>query len=168
MTAEANGPEPIEPPDNGILDVPPQVRSGPGGWVAVTAMAAGLVLGILLTVSFGIGADIRSGEGFLVAQGSLAQTLTDDISGSGSVGPSFWSREGEFCRVFSARGAQRRGLSGIACRENRSWRIRMIVVMGAGGDLPTSVRSTMQDLMVGAPLSAEAERQARRQGWRAG
>ena len=136
------------------------------GLIAIGAMAAGLALGVLLAGSFGIGSDIRAGNGFLVAGGTLAQDLANGMSGHGSVGPSFWSRDGEFCRVFSIRSGAAGGLSGIACRTSTDWRIEVVTVLNADGAVPAAVRSMMQDLMVGMPLTPAAEIQARRQGWR--
>jgi hypothetical protein len=139
------------------------------GWVATAAMIAGLILGVVLALSFGIGSDFRAGEGLLFAQGRLAQNLASNLSGKGGVGPSFWSKDGSFCRVFSIQSVRASGMSGIACRENGGWRVRIVTATsGAEGDLPASVTSTMQDIIVGAPLDAAAEQQARRQGWRPG
>lgn len=148
----------------------PRTKSGNhGGWIAVTAMASGLLLGVLLSASFGIGSDIRAGGGSLFAQGALARALSDEMSGSHGMGPSFWSREGYFCRGFDTRnGGQQPGLDGIACREGAGWRIRIMTTATGAAGMPASVRSTMDSLIIGAPLDAAAERQARRQGWRPG
>jgi hypothetical protein len=137
-------------------------------WVATAAMTAGLILGVVLASSFGIGSDFRAGEGLLFAQGTLAQNLASNLSGKGGVGPSFWSKDGSFCRVFSIQSVRASGMSGLACRENGGWRVRIVTATNGAGDIPASVTSTMQDLIVGAPLDAAAEQQARRQGWRPG
>lgn len=136
------------------------------GWLAVTAMASGLVLGVLLAASFGIGSDIRAGGGLLLAQGTLAQALSDEMSGSHGIGPSFWSRDGYFCRAFDTRKGEQPGLDGIACRERAGWHIRIVTTATGPGATPASVQNTMDNLVVGSPLDAAAERQARRQGWR--
>ena len=87
-------------------------------WIAPGAMAAGLLLGILLAGSFGIGSDIRGGSGALFAQGNLAQKLTSELSGNGAVGPSFWSKEGVFCRVFETRAGAASGYREVRdCRD---------------------------------------------------
>jgi hypothetical protein len=135
-------------------------------WVAPGAMAAGIVLGVLLADSFGIGSDIRAGSGTLFAQGHLAQQLSGELSGNGAVGPSFWSKEGAFCRMFEARSGKISGLSGIACREKGGWRIRIVTETNGAAELPGSVKATMANLIVGVPLDSDAEQQARRQGWR--
>jgi hypothetical protein len=135
-------------------------------WIAPGAMAAGILLGALLAASFGIGSDIRGGSGALFAQGNLAQRLTSELSGDGTVGPSFWSKDGVFCRVFETRTRTASGLSGIACRENGEWRIRIVTQTDGAPELPGSVKAVMANLIVGTALDPEAEQQARRQGWR--
>lgn len=135
-------------------------------WIAVTAMGAGLVLGVLLAGASGIGTDIRAGDMALFAQGSLAQRLTGEVSGAAGIGPSFWSREGTFCRVYTTGNPERAGLSGIACRETGGWRIKIVAVRDSGG-VPAPVRSVMENLIVGGSLDRAAEQQARRQAWRA-
>lgn len=154
--------EPAEPRDTGGLEASATLRR----WIAPAAMAAGIVLGVLLAGSFGLGSDIRSGGGTLFAQGDLAQRLTGELSGNGAVGPSFWSTDGAFCRVFEAGAGKASGLSGIACRENGGWRIRIVTQTNGVAELPGSVKATMANLIVGAPLDPDAEQQARRQGWR--
>jgi hypothetical protein len=138
------------------------------GWLAVTAMASGLVLGVLLAASFGIGSDIRAGDGLLFAQGSLGQALSDEMSGSHGIGPSFWSKDGYFCRGFNTGKGEGPGLDGIACRERAGWRIRIVTNAPGPAVMRASVRSMMDNLIIGSPLDAAAERQARRQGWRPG
>jgi hypothetical protein len=149
-------------------------RSGSGvsaaskGWVAVGATAAGIALGVLVAAAFGMGSDFRGGEGGLFAGGTLAQNLANEKSGGGAVGPSFWSRDGSFCRVFSRRSFRGAGLTGIACRENGGWRVRIVTESDTTGALPAEVRAVMENLIVGTPLDPAAEQQARRQGWRPG
>jgi hypothetical protein len=155
--------------------------AGSQSWISVCAMAAGLVLGVLLAASFGLGADMRSAGGALLAQGELASTLSNalvsddgDRRGGARIGASFWSKNGSFCRTFIARRAGETALAGIACRERGSWRIPVLATADSGeaGDnsvtegLPAPVRSVMANLMVGAPLDQDAERQARNQAWR--
>jgi len=135
-------------------------------WIAPGAMAAGILLGALLAGSFGIGSDIHGGSGALFAQGNLAQRLASELSGNGTVGPSFWSKDGVFCRAFETRTRTASGLSGIACRETGGWRIRIVTETGGAPELPGSVKAVMANLIVGTALDPEAEQQARRQGWR--
>jgi len=135
-------------------------------WIAPVALACGVGLGVLLAASFGIGADLQGSGSSLAAQGSLAQHLSDDLTGAAGMGPSFWTKDGYFCRVFSTARTGASGLSGIACRERDVWAVRIVGENGAGETVTAPVRSLMENLIVGAPLTAEAERQLRRQGWR--
>jgi hypothetical protein len=63
---------------------------------------------------------------------------------------------------------------GIACREGGAWRIVATSAVAPSGEgesdaliLPAPIRGVMENLIVGEPLSGDAERQARSQGWRA-
>jgi predicted outer membrane lipoprotein len=153
-----------------------------GSAIPALAMAAGIVLGVLLAASFGIATDMRSEGGTLIAQGELAHILSTALPaeenprrGAARVGPSFWSKNGSFCRSFATRGNGESALAGLACRERGAWRIAAIAAIEPAGsagsklaasDLPASVRGVMDNLIVGEPLDSDAERQARYQGWR--
>jgi hypothetical protein len=167
MTAEPDI-QPAPRAGGGADDASPvSVTSGNyAGLLAITAMGSGLLLGVLLAASFGIGSDLRAGGGSLFAQGELAQALTDQMSGNRGIGPSFWSKDGVFCRVFDTRKARQPGLDGIACREGAGWRVRIVTTSTGASAMPETVRSTMGNLIVGRPLDTAAERQARHQGWR--
>ncbi len=56
----------------------------PRSWIATCALAAGLVLGVLLAGSFGIGSNIFTAGGTLRAGGMLAQRLSKRNLGPGS------------------------------------------------------------------------------------
>ena len=152
-------------------------------WIPAIAMAAGIVLGALLAASFGIGTDMRSDGGALIAQGELAHMLStalpsdqqDALANHARVGASFWSKNGVFCRSFTMQKGRESALAGIACRERGAWRIAAMAATEPGeitaprqesAGLPASVRTVMENLIVGEPLKEEAERQARSQGWR--
>ena len=149
-------------------------------WIPVAAMAVGIILGVLLAASFGTGTDLRGAGGSLVAQSELAQTLSlrlsnEETKGNTQVGASFWSKNGAFCRSFAMRGNAESAIVGIACRERGAWRIAVMATVARDeisfplvpAALPPSVRSVMENLIVGQILDTDAERQARNQGWRA-
>src|SRR5438270_12301160 len=122
MTDDAHpGADPLDSP--GAAGSPPVWSHR---WLAVGAMAAGLVLGIVAAGSVGIGGDLRSSGGNLYAQGALGEALTNELSGAGPVGPSFWSKDGTFCRAFTIRPSTAGGIAGIACREGAAWRVRVV------------------------------------------
>jgi hypothetical protein len=149
-------------------------------WIPAMAMAAGIILGVFLAGSFGIATDMRSDGGALIAQGELAHMLNtalasdeEDVPASRArVGASFWSKNGVFCRSFTTQRNAQSALAGIACRERGAWRIVAMAAIEAGESagtppaLPASVRTVMENLIVGEPLKDAAERQARSQGWR--
>jgi hypothetical protein len=158
-----------------------RIATGTASWIPAAAMAAGIALGVVLAGSFGIGTDIRSENGTLVAQGQLAQALTATLSedeaarsGGTRIGASFWSKNAVFCRSFATRSDAPNTLMGIACRDRGAWRIAAIAATAPSEEsesgaivLPAGVRGVMENLIVGEPLNSEAERQARSQGWRA-
>jgi len=148
-------------------------------WIPAAAVAAGIGLGVLLAGTYGIGTNLRSETGSLVAQGELAQALTSQLwneqsRSAAQIGASFWSKNGAFCRSFALRGNTESAMTGIACRERGAWRIVVAAAVApeevpfplAPAALPPSVRGVMDNLIVGQTLEAEAERQARSQGWR--
>jgi hypothetical protein len=152
-------------------------------WIPAIAMAAGIVLGVLLAASFGIGTDMRSDGGTLIAQGELAHVLStalpsdqqDALSNRARVGASFWSKNGVFCRSFATQRNAASALAGLACRERGAWRVAAMAAIESGESegtrqvsarLPASLRAVMENLIVGEPLTEAAERQARNQGWR--
>jgi hypothetical protein len=159
-----------------------RVATGTASWIPAVALAAGIALGVVLAGSFGIGTDVRSQNGSLIAQGELAQALTSALpgeenaarSGVTRVGASFWSKNAVFCRTFASKPNAPNALAGIACREGGAWRIvghfrsgaRTMRVQAIALVLPASIRGVMENLIVGEPLSGDAERQARGQGWR--
>jgi hypothetical protein len=177
VSTESRFADPIEPPVTDRESVSEQHSSAPEPqpaappflhrWIAVACMTAGLILGVVLASSFGIGSDIRSSGGALFAQGTLGEALSRDLSGEGSaIGPTFWSKDGVFCRVFTRR-AVNAGLAGVACRDGGAWRITIVSELDSTGQLPAAIRAVMDNLIVGAPLERAAEEQAQRQGWRA-
>src|SRR6185437_7713368 len=126
-------------------------------WITVGAMAAGILLGVLLAASFGIGADLRGEDGALLAQGELGHVLSTVLApeqgpaerADARVGASFWSKNGAFCRSFATRAQAGSALAGIACRERGAWRLMVLATVEARdvagarlatADLPPSVR----------------------------
>ena len=133
-------------------------------WIAVPALAASLVLGLF---AFGV----RPSQGY--AEGQLADALETQLVASQSrdapvrILLSFENAEGQFCRGFS--GAAE---AGIACRDERGWRLRERV--DGGGSQTTEYRQAgsaevlalAQEMAVGPALDAAGERKAARQNWR--
>lgn len=162
------------------LSQSPAEQSAPRGaspLIPVGAMAVGVVLGVLLSGSVTPETDIRNDGGVVKAGGTLSRALSmvtrsDRNGGAFSpvvIGDSFFSSDGFFCRDFKTGQADKGGLSGIACREDDAWRIRVLAGTAQDGGkeqpVPEAVRNMLNSMMVGAPLDEAGERAARAQGW---
>ena len=151
-------------------------------WRSMTSLAASL----LIVVGAGFFAWHRSqsvmienrGDS-LVAGGSLAQALSNQLAGdpaSGGVrlGLSFLAKTGNYCRTFTISGAASR--AGLACRHADRWEIRALTqpeaapgeseYRTAGSGLPPSIIAAVEGEISGEPLDRTAEIAARGQGWR--
>jgi hypothetical protein len=153
-------------------------------WPQWTALAASLIVGViagrLLLVPSGTGPIVmRSGQ--VVASGTLAEALSDQLAadqpaaGPVSIGVSFRSKSGEYCRTFAWR--QTADLAGLACRAADGWRVRVLdgtqpaaadsgSYRQAASPMPPAVIAAVGDLIAGEPLDAQAESAARAQHWR--
>jgi len=153
-----------------VVAFPARRRAVPT-WAAI---AATLVVGVIagLSVPRGpqptIGSDLR-------AHGALAVALDKQLASAPAqgaavrVGLTFKSANG-YCRTFTER-----SVAGLACREGSDWKVRMAVAQAAGpsgdyrtaaSETPPQVLEAAQALMVGEPLDAKAEAEARAKGWR--
>ena len=134
-------------------------------WIAGPALAASLALALFLPRG--------APEGY--ADAALAGVLDRQLVATqgGDADPrillSFRDETGAYCRAFAA--AER---SGIACRDDEGWRLRMSAT-GAGtqaadyrmaGSSAAQVLARAQAMAQGPALDAEAERAARSRGWR--
>ena len=150
-------------------------------WGSIAAaLVVGLFAGQLVDLSGG-GIDLVKGsDGNLVASGKLAAALdsqlaSDNPQALGSpvrIGLTFVGGDGGYCRTFSAVRAD--SLSGIACRRDGEWRLRMATTPdGQRADAPgyrmagadDVIMQSAQALMRGDPLDSAAEQRARAGGW---
>ncbi len=156
------------------------------GWSGIarwgTALAASLLLGLMIgrlgDVPGGIA--LPGNDGVVLAAGDLAESLERDLAGNGGatrVLLSFRARDGRICRVFEQ--GRRTVESGIACRRGDRWQLLALAPTSADGPeasdrfrpagarpLPQAIEETIAGLIVGDPLGADAEREARARGWR--
>lgn len=150
-------------------------------WLEWGGMAASLAVGVLAGgVLLGGGAGtqlaVASGaDGALVAQGALADALSQQLAGSGqggkvAIGVSFVAKDGVFCRSF-AMGAS----AGVACRNGGRWTLPVLAAADpsasgdyrqAGSAMPAVVLDAIDARIAGTPLDAQAEQAARQRGWR--
>jgi hypothetical protein len=165
---------------------PKAVSNRPSGsrWRYVTSMAASL----LVAVGAGYFAwhrwqsvMVREVGGSLVASGSLASGLSDQLAGDSAtpsnvdIGLSFLAKSGDYCRTFSISGGA--AGSGLACRHANQWEIRVLTqsttesgggskYRTAGSNLSPAILAAVQDQIEGDPLDRAAEIVARQRGWR--
>jgi hypothetical protein len=143
------------------------------------AMAASLVLGLFIAWRFLPGGDaglIEPAGGVLVARGALATALDRQLASEQgreqpvTIGLTFRSKDGSYCRSFTLRDAR---TAGLACRVKTSWRIPVTTAADfPGGDLqpaasavPPAVLAEIESRIVGEPLDASAERDAQHANW---
>lgn len=144
------------------------------------ALAAALVLGVAVS-QFGLrpaAGPLDSRDGRLLASGALAESLDSrlgaDSGGAVRIGLSFRTREGGYCRGFRLQGE--RDLAGLACRaDDGRWQVPVLVAADpapegglrqAASALPGAVLAEVDARIVGEPLDAAQEREARDAGWR--
>ena len=142
-------------------------------WVG-PAMAASLVLAVLIPGLGGDQAETRNGLTFAAndLERALDTQLVAEQQGASDtrVMLTFADREGTLCRGFA-----RADMSGIACREQGGWhlRIQRDGIDVAGGDyrqansVDSAIMAAAQDLAAGPALDAQQERAAKDRGWRA-
>jgi hypothetical protein len=144
-----------------------------GSWAIGAAIAASLVLGLGLGRLFGSDAGtIGVRDGMMVAQGSLATALNDQLASAQGdmpirIGLTFQRKGGGWCRSFDG------ALAGVACRERAGWQVQQ-ALPGAGqgaayrqaSSADARVMATVDALIAGAPVDAAGEQAAKAKGWR--
>ncbi len=136
------------------------------------AIAAALVLALVIPAMQGGQTETHNGLSF--ASNDLAQALDSQLvadqqqGGETRVLLSFADAEGTLCRGFA-----RADLSGIACREDGGWHLRVQrdgVDVSANdyrqaGSVDAAIMAAAQDMAAGPALDAEQERAARARNW---
>lgn len=152
-------------------------------WPEWGALAATLVVGILAGAlgSRSVGGDAQlaafdSEAGALVAQGPLAQALSQQLASAPpsnpgvKLGVSFVGNDGNYCRSFLLPKT-----AGLACRSGAGWQIPVMANsadggMGdyrqAGSAMPQAVLDAIDARIAGQALDAAAEKAALQQGWK--
>ncbi len=140
------------------------------------AMAATLVLGLVTgsMLDGGSPTPVRSESGYLLASAGLQDALDTRLASAPTatgprIGLTFRDQAGSICRSFSDGPAQ-----GLACRAGSDWQIRGLFKgangptgeyrMAAGAD--PALAALIDSTMSGEPFDADAERKARKVGWR--
>jgi hypothetical protein len=161
-----------------------QARERPRwSWRQAVAILAALLAGVAVG-ALGLRALDDSGrilavsnkDGALVAQGTLATALSQQLASSGPsgsrvrIGASFLAKDGSYCRSF-ALGAT----AGLACMAAGQWRVPVLEEGSAGepesyrqatSEIPNAVLGAIDLRIDGAALNADDERAARERGWK--
>jgi hypothetical protein len=181
LRAAARGAAPA-PSAGSVVQFPQRAASRHGRpWRAREwfAMAASLVLGLFISwrVFAPGGADLmETSGGALVARGELARALERQLASDNaaarvvSIGLTFQTSDGGYCRHFALRAAR---TAGLACREGGEWRIPVTAAAQmsqgdhaqAAGSIPPPVLAAIEARMSGEPLDAAAEASAARNAW---
>jgi hypothetical protein len=137
-------------------------------WLAIFAgLAAGLGGGLAAGpyVLPPTGSVVAEG-GMLTTGGELNSALTNQLVGQEgpvTIGRSFRTAKGRYCRTFRSTPDR---LAGLACRQSDGWVLQTVTVLGAPGVMPRAVLTAVDGLIVGAPLDQAAERAARTRDWK--
>ncbi len=138
------------------------------------AIAAALVLVVAVPAMRG-GGQTETRDGLTFAANDLAHALDTQLvadqrrGGETRVLLSFADERGTLCRGFA-----RADLSGIACREDGGWHLRVQrdgVDISANdyrqaGSVDTAIMETAQNMTAGPALDADQEREAMARGWK--
>jgi len=151
-------------------------------WPQWGAMAASLIVGVFGGAvgwqgmhANGSAAPFAREGGALVAQGALAQALSQQLASEQAqgadvkLGVSFQAKDGSYCRSFTLGSA-----SGLACRNGGAWRVPVLAegepgqggaYRQAGSETPGAVLDAIDQRIAGGALDAAGERAARGHGW---
>ena len=144
------------------------------GLPAAAALACGLLIGVAIERNGNVDM-IAGGHGGLVAQGALADALSNRLAseaGPGpSVGVSFRAKDGRYCRTFNTASA-----AGVACRDTQNWAVAVLTAAPAEANgqatyrpaasaMPDLIRKAVSGMIDGAPFDANAERAAQKKNW---
>ena len=140
---------------------------------AAAAMAATFVVGLLSAPLLTSNRDGFDGSA-MSARGAVAEALETQLASAQPadaavrIGVTFAATDGRPCRTFETAGS-----AGLACRGEREWEMVATALAGGGpggeyrqaGSGPERVMQTAQEMMLGEPLDAAAEKRARDSGW---
>jgi hypothetical protein len=155
------------------------------GWVRWSALAACVAIGVILARGLGaVGTAplIADTHGTLIAQGALSLALDRQIAGAAAapdqsikIGVSFRTTDKLYCRTFQV--VRGDGLAGLACRAPAGWQVRVTAATPtilpnakgyrtAASAIPPAISASVDAMIDGSPLDAQAEMAARAKGWR--
>jgi hypothetical protein len=150
------------------------------------ALAASLILGAIighLALKSPELSPIASKNGHLVAQGNLADALSNQLASTQSttapvqIGTTFKAKSGTYCRTFVLHEGEGDSLGGLACRADNEWNVNTLAradtspgddggYRPAGSEMPAAVLNAVEGQIVGDPLDSSAEAHAKGSGWK--
>ena len=145
------------------------VRFGHPTLPQITAMAACLVAGVLLTFAItSPRGDFTSGSNGLIARGALKQALNTQLAADTGTGPhigmTFRDESGAVCRTFTTAANE-----GLACRDGSDWRIDVAARAEAKTEFSQAssplITQAVEARIAGDVFDADAEQKARDGGW---
>lgn len=138
--------------------------------LALAALFAGLMIGVLVGRLAPDGALMGAQGGVLRARPVLSEVLSARLSDAPEngdaalrVGVTFSAQGNQICRTFFQ---PAHNVAGVACRTADAWDIR-VVESAPSLAAAFSVNAFVDEAMVGAPFSVSEEMSARESGWRA-
>jgi len=139
-------------------------------------IAATLVLGLFVGAQIPGHGDspVQVRSGALYAAAGLDRALDTQLASAPSAGPiriglTFRTSDGTVCRSFTGNAA-----TGLACRDDDSWRVRGLFEAGEGqggeyrmaAGMDPNLAALVGSTMAGEPMDAAQERAVRERGWR--
>jgi hypothetical protein len=162
----------LQPADNRVVFLKRQSTvTDRWRWQNLAALAASLVIGMFLGQNLTGGESVDTG---LEVNAQLAAALNTQLASTQSpanpvqIGISFEGPGGQPCRTFESA-----GWAGLACGSGGAWQLRLLAPKGdtrsaefqQAGSASALVMGSAQELIVGEPMTAQQERQARDAGW---
>jgi hypothetical protein len=139
-------------------------------------IAASLIFGVFIG-TFAPGrsdSPVQLRDGYMYAANSLDRALDSELASAPSAGPiriglTYRDSDGVICRSFSGAAA-----TGLACRDDGRWRVRGLFPGGEGqsadyrmaAGMDPNLAALVGSTMVGEPMDAAQEREARSADWR--
>jgi hypothetical protein len=177
LVADAFAPTLNEPVPRRLIEAArySRPRGGPPAWAA---LAAALAIGVLAGAGglWAFRPALTGGTDGMQARGALRAALnatTPHGAGGNTVRVSLSFRTADaYCRAFQVAAAA--PWAGVACREADDWIIRAsapavgspnTAYRQAASGLPAPLMQTVEAMIVGAPLDAQAEAAAQARGW---
>lgn len=163
----------LRPAEAKVVDLATRRKPSPA-YVWWGAIAATLVVGVVLAGrELSLWSPDPIGPG-MAARGELARALTvqasSESSGDVEIGLTFKDRTGRYCRTFAVE-----EMSGLACRENRAWKVEVVArqpaapntgYRQAASDMPAEVLAKVDGLIAGDVFDRDQEEKAVAAGWR--